>query len=89
MAALAFVMASCSYEFENELSNNAGEQTMNVTIETLDSDGNTIYSKTVENVPFKRNRRTKLTGAKYGASVEAGSFQVNTTWLDEEDPIAV
>lgn len=64
------------------------EQTMNVTIETLDADGNTIYSKTVENVPFKRNRITKLTGAIYGASAEAGSFQVNTTWLDEEDPIA-
>ena len=63
------------------------EQTMDVTIETLDADGNPIFSKTVENVPFKRNRVTKLTGAMYGASATAGSFQVNTTWLDEEDPI--
>ena len=63
------------------------EQTMNVTIETLDGGGNTIYTKTVENVPFKRNRRTKLTGAIYGANAAAGSFQVNTDWLDEEDPI--
>jgi hypothetical protein len=63
------------------------EQTMNVTIETLDADGNPIFSKTVENVPFKRNRVTRLTGAMYGASATAGSFQVNTTWLDEEDPI--
>lgn len=63
------------------------EQTMNVTIETLDVEGNTIYSKTVENVPFKRNRVTKLTGAIYGADASVGSFLVNTAWLDEEDPI--
>ena len=63
------------------------EQTMDVTIETLDSEGNTIFTKTVENVPLQRNRKTKLTGAMYGASATAGSFQVNTTWLDEEDPI--
>ena len=63
-------------------------QTMDVTIETLDADGNPIFSKTVENVPLQRNRKTKLTGAMYGASATAGSFLVNTTWLDEEDPIA-
>ena len=65
------------------------EQTMNVTIETLDADGNTIYSTVVVNVPFKRNRVTKLTGSMYdvSASATAGGFQVNTTWLDEEDPI--
>ena len=59
------------------------EQTMNVTIETLGADGNTIYTKTVENVPFKRNRVTKLTGAIYGASAAASGFQVNTEWLSE------
>lgn len=57
------------------------EQTMDVTIETLDAQGNTIFSKTVENVPFQRNRKTKLTGAIYSASAAAGSFQVNTDWL--------
>jgi hypothetical protein len=64
------------------------EQTMDVTIETLDAEGAVLFSKTVNNVPFKRNRVTKLTGAIYGASATAGSFQVNTDWLDEEDPIA-
>ena len=63
------------------------EQTMDVTIETLDAEGNTIYSKTVENVPFKRNRKTKLTGAIYAADATASGFQVNTDWLDEEAPI--
>ena len=64
------------------------EQTMNVTIETLDADGNTVLSTVVNNVPFKRNRVTKLTGKMYSNDgVSAGGFQVNTTWLDEEDPI--
>lgn len=64
------------------------EQTMNVTIETLDPDGNTIYSKTVENVPFKRNRVTKLTGAMYtNPGVSASGFQVNTEWLTPGDDI--
>ena len=39
------------------------EQTMDVTIETIDEDGNVVFSKLVEDVPFKRNRVTKLTGA--------------------------
>ena len=59
------------------------EQTMDVTIETLDADGNTVFSQTVTNVPFKRNRRTKLSGALYSASASAGSFQLNTTWEEE------
>ena len=63
------------------------EQTMDITIQTLDSDGNPIYSTVVNNVPFQRNRRTRLTGAIYGASTGAGSFQVNTSWL-KDDPIA-
>ena len=63
------------------------EQTMDVTIETLDADGYTIYSTVVENVPFQRNRRTKLTGSIYPTAPTSSSFQVNTTWLNEEDPI--
>ena len=61
------------------------EQEIDVTIETLDADGNTLFSKTIEDVPFKRNRLTKLTGAMYTNEALSGSFQVNTDWLDEED----
>ena len=57
------------------------EQTMDVTIETLDEDGNSLYSKTVENVPFKRNRVTILTGAVYTNSSISGAFRVEDTWL--------
>ena len=59
------------------------EQSMNVTIETLDANGQPIFSQTVNNVPFKRNRRTILTGALYSASASASSFQLNTTWDDD------
>ncbi len=57
------------------------EQTMDVTIETLDEDGNVVFSKLVENVPFKRNRVTKLTGAMYTNSSVNGGFQIETGWL--------
>ncbi len=59
------------------------EQTMDVTIETLDAQGNTLFSKTVNNVPFKRNRVTKLTGAMYTNSGVDGGFQISTDWLTE------
>ena len=60
----------------------AEEQTMDVTIETLDGEGNTIFSKTIHNVPFKRNRLTNLIGAMYtNDAVSANSFKLNTSWL--------
>ena len=59
------------------------EQTIDVTIETLDVDGNTLFSKTVQNVPFKRNRITKLSGAMYTNSSTGGSFQLTTDWETE------
>lgn len=63
------------------------EQEMNVTIETLDSEGHTIFSTVVENVPFKRNRITKLTGSIYPTSAGAtiGSFSVSGDWLTAHD----
>lgn len=61
------------------------EQDINVTIETLDSDGNTLFSKTVEDVPFKRNRQTNLTGRMYSNNGIAGAFSVNTGWVTEEN----
>ena len=62
----------------------ADEQTADVTIETLDEDDNVLFSKTVENVPLKRNRWTILTGAMYQAAA-SGTFSVNTDWLTNEN----
>ena len=59
------------------------EQTMDVTIETLDADSNVLFSKTVTDVPFKRNRKTILSGPMYTNSGVAGSFSVSTDWLSD------
>ena len=64
---------------------NTDEQDIDVTIETLDADGNTLFSKTIEDVPFKRNRVTKLTGAMYTNEALSGTFQIETAWLDEHN----
>ena len=61
------------------------EQDIDVTIETLDSEGNTLFSKTVEKVPLKRNRVTKLTGAMYTNDAVNGTFQLETAWLTDEN----
>lgn len=58
------------------------EQTMTVTIDVLDADGESISHKVVNNVPFKRNRCTKLSGSLYTTSAES-DFTVNTEWLTE------
>ena len=56
------------------------EQTMNITIETLDDDGNVLFSKVVSNVPFKRNRITSLTGSMYSPGSVSATFSVETDW---------
>ena len=55
------------------------EQTVDVTIEVLNSGGTSISTKQVENVPLKRNRLTTLTGAMYTNQGNA-TFLVNTDW---------
>lgn len=61
------------------------EQTMDVTIETLDEDGAVLFSKTVDSVPFKRNRVTRLSGAMYTNSSVSGGFQIETAWEEQYD----
>lgn len=60
------------------------EQTMTVTIDVLDGNGESISHKVVNNVPLQRNRITTLTGSIYSAG--AGTdFTVNTNWLSETE----
>ena len=79
-AAAGSTSSSISYLFLT-----TDEQTMDVTIETLDADGNTLFSKTVNNVPFKRNRVTKLTGTMYTNNSVSGGFQIETAWEEQYD----
>ena len=60
------------------------EQTVNVTIDVLDANGNSISHKVVSDVPFKRNRMTVLTGSLYSSGGN-GSFQVETEWLTDAE----
>ena len=60
------------------------EQSMTVTIDVLDADGNSISHKVVTDVPFQRNRMTVLTGSLYSAG-STGSFQVETEWLPDAE----
>ena len=60
------------------------EQTVNVTIDVLDENNQTISHKEVNNVPLQRNRMTKLVGSIFTASGD-GSFQVETEWLPETE----
>ena len=62
---------------------NSDEQDMDVTIETLDEGQNVLFTKTIQNVPLKRNRRTILTGAIYTNSSTGGSFQVDPDWPED------
>lgn len=61
------------------------QQTMDVTIETLDAQGNAVYSTVVKDVPFQRNRVTKLTGAIYSNSSLTTSFLIDADWEEAEE----
>jgi hypothetical protein len=60
-------------------------ETMDVTIEVLNSNAEVIQTHNVSNVPFQRNRSTKLSGPVYSdPEPSSASFQLNTSWLTEE-----
>lgn len=60
------------------------EQTMDVTVEVLNSTDEVLYHKVMRNVPFKQNRSTKLTGNLYTVTAPGSTaFQVNEDWLDD------
>ena len=58
------------------------EETMDVTIEALNNNNVVLYSKTLQNVSFKRNRMTKGQGTVFSTTSSAG-FQLETDWLED------
>ena len=60
------------------------EESMTVTIEALDASDNVLATRVVNNVPFKRNRKTILRGAIFTADASAAAFKLETSWLDDE-----
>lgn len=59
------------------------EETMDVTIETLDEDGSVIHSRTATGVPFKPNRVTVLRGPLYVFGSAGGTLTAETGFLDD------
>ena len=60
------------------------EQGINITIDVLDNGDNVLFTKTIPNVPFKRNRKTILRGPVFQTTTQTSSvFQIESAWLDE------
>lgn len=60
------------------------EETMDVTIEALNNNNVVLYSKTLQNVTFKRNRMTRGQGTVFSTTSSAG-FQLETDWLEDNN----
>ena len=73
-AAVGNVTSSGSYVFLA-----TDEQTVDVTIEVLNSENTAIFTKQISNVPLKRNVTTILTGSMYTNNGNA-SFLINSEW---------
>lgn len=60
------------------------EQTVNITIEVLDTNEDVMFTKYVANVPLKRNRQTVLSGPLFtSTAITSSAFQVETDWLPD------
>ena len=59
------------------------EAKMDITIEALDDNDQVLFTKVITDVPFKRNRKTVLSGAMFTSSANsAASLKLDTDWLD-------
>ena len=82
-AAVGNTTASASFLFLY-----SDEDTQDVTLEVLDDEDHVLRSETVKDVPLRRNRFTLLEGQLFTAFGSAGSFLIESGWLEDEGPIA-
>ena len=61
---------------------NSDPQTMNITVETINSNGTVYSTRTVTDVPLQRNKVTVLRGQMFTAGANGG-FTVNTSWIGD------
>lgn len=59
------------------------QETMTITIQTLDADGHVLVTKVVPNVPLQRNCKTVLTGTVFTGGSGSGAFRLETSWLTD------
>lgn len=61
---------------------NSDQQTMNVTVETIKTNGTVYSTRTVTDVPLQRNKITVLRGPMY-STASGASFTVSTSWVGD------
>ena len=61
---------------------NSDPQTMNITVETIKSNGTVYSTRTVTDVPLQRNKVTVLRGPMY-SNASGASFTVSTSWVGD------
>ena len=62
------------------------EAKMDITIEALDDNDLVLFNKVIADVPFKRNRKTVLSGVMFTpGGNSAASIKLDTEWLDPVD----
>lgn len=64
------------------------EQSLDITIEPLNADGEVLSSHVVQNVPFKRNYSTHLRGSLYNTGSSASGFTINESFGSPEYDIS-
>lgn len=65
---------------------NSDQQTMNVTVETIKTNGTVYSTRTVENVPLQRNAITLLSGPLY-TNASGANFTLSTSWIGDTNRV--
>lgn len=60
----------------------ADQEEVGISYEALNTDGDVLYSKSIGNFPFQRNKVTQLSGPMFSAT-EDGNFTVATEWIGD------
>lgn len=61
---------------------NSDQQTMNITVETIKTNGTVYSTRTVADVPLQRNKITVVQGPMY-SNASGASFTVSTSWIGD------
>ena len=62
----------------------ANEQTMDITVEALDADGNALFTKVIPDVTLCRNQITMISGKLFTPTTSDFTIKINADWLPEQ-----
>ena len=66
---------------------NTDPQTMNITVETIKTNGTVYSTRTVTDVPLQRNKVTVLRGPMY-SNASGASFTLSTSWIGDTNRVS-